>query len=426
MKSTGAKVPLESYLKRATGGLPRRARAEAQAELRSHVHERAHELQQSGSSPEAAELRAVQELGEARTVARSLQRSHHVHPVLSALALGILVTGAAWPVGLKLADLRKQQIDLIGDRVMLTDPGFDVTRLRWTGLVGWSWYRSFLDALGIGISGRGLNAQLHRAGYLDVPVVGPSWMSSILMYERASDWQLGRDLYNTQSTVDALVAAGWPVKIELNAQPYLQQTGLSLNGYRLDAGQWSKLGTEATVLGAVSRTLDTLKLPHDARKPQAGESAYRTENMLSLHPDAAHQTYSLPVSALPVESRPWASHADRLYVLAVRDTDLYDMNEIPGADGNEPPQRLPVIRLSLASVAPGGGMTFSLSNTVKQRFPMELYPNAQAWGEAPVPLLPSSAERPAILIEVQLDLSALAHSLKILPLGGQLKPQIRP
>ena len=71
-------------------------------------------------------------------------------------------------------------------------------------------------------------------------------------------------------------------------------------------------------------------------------------------------------------------------------------------------------------------MTFSLSNTVKQRFPMELYPNAQAWGEAPVPLLPSSAERPAILIEVQPDLSALAHSLKILPLGGQLKPQIRP
>ena len=412
MKASGVKVPLETYLKRATHGLPRRSRAEAQAELRSHVHERAHELRQSGSSPEAAELRAVQELGEARTVARSLQRSHHVHPLLSTLVLSILVVAVAWLAGTGAANLRGEQLDRLGNRVGLLVGGIDQ---RWPGLLDWDEYQRTMSNLGVQISGRGLKAQLRLAGQPSVPVAESTRPSQILMYERLSNWRLGADLYDLNATMDALVQAGWPVKVDLSGQSSLKQPTLGLNGQRLGSDHWWNGGTEMIVLNAAGRALDTLELPHNVRAPEGEAPGYRKQKNIPFHPDALRPAYTLPATG----SR------GHLYVLAVRDADV-NYSQIDPTSARQAAQREPIIRLLIAPAGPGGNLNFVLWKLVKETPRLRLYPNAQAWGEAPVSLTPSSAERPAMLIEVQPELSALAHGLTVVPLGGQLKPQIRP
>lgn len=412
MKSTGAKVPLESYLKRATGGLPRRARAEAQAELCSHVHERAQELQQSGSSPEAALVQAMAELGPPQTVSRSLQRAHHVHPALSAAVLSVLVIAVAWLAGTGAANLREEQLDRLGNRVGLLVGGIDQ---RWPGLLDWDEYQRTMSNLGVQISGRGLNARLRLAGQPSVPVAESTRPSQILMYERLSNWRLGADLYDLNATMDALVQAGWPVKVDLGGQSSLYQPTLGLNGQRLGSDHWWNVGTEMIVLNAAGRALDTLELPHNVRAPEGEAPGYRKQKNIPFHPDALRPAYALAL----------AGAAEHLYVLAIRDSDVY-YSQIDATSARQVARREPVIRLSLAPIDSTGNLSFPLSKMVKPAPQLRLYPNAQAWGKAPVSLISSSAERPAILIEVQPDLSALAHGLKVLPLGDQLKLQIRP
>ncbi|MDV6373425.1 permease prefix domain 1-containing protein [Deinococcus arenicola] len=77
----------ERFLNSATRGLIKNARLAAQAELRSHLHERVQQLVLAGEPEEGARVQAIRELGPAPIIARSLRRGEHVHPALSALAL---------------------------------------------------------------------------------------------------------------------------------------------------------------------------------------------------------------------------------------------------------------------------------------------------------------------------------------------------
>ena len=241
------------------------------------------------------------------------------------------------------------------------------------------------------------------------------------MYERLSDWRLGADLYNANETADAMVQAGWPVRVELSSQLNSGQPSLSLNGHRVVAGQWSSFGPYSTVLGAVGRALDSLELHHNVRAPETDvfelyqSHGYSKQFNVPYSPDALRPAYTLPATG----SR------GHLYVLAVRDADV-NYSQIDPTSARQAAQREPIIRLLIAPAGPGGNLNFVLWKLVKETPRLRLYPNAQAWGEAPVSLTPSSAERPAMLIEVQPELSALAHGLTVVPLGGQLKPQIRP
>ncbi|NTY01689.1 permease prefix domain 1-containing protein [Deinococcus sp. JMULE3] len=90
--------PEEHYVRNATRGLRGQTRKATQAELLDHLTERTRQLTLTGLSPEQAREQALQELGPAPTVARSLRSGQHVHPALSAAALLALATMLLWPV----------------------------------------------------------------------------------------------------------------------------------------------------------------------------------------------------------------------------------------------------------------------------------------------------------------------------------------
>lgn len=79
------------FLRRATRGLRPRRRAEVQAELRSHLYERQHQLVLLGLSETDATAQALGELGRPEQIARGWQCQEQVHPLLSTLVLTALV-----------------------------------------------------------------------------------------------------------------------------------------------------------------------------------------------------------------------------------------------------------------------------------------------------------------------------------------------
>lgn len=88
----------EQFIRDATRGLSRRKRVEAQAELRSHLHERTNQLILLGKPLPSAQAQAMQELGAPAQIARGLRRTEQVHPLLSAAALTALAGVLLWPV----------------------------------------------------------------------------------------------------------------------------------------------------------------------------------------------------------------------------------------------------------------------------------------------------------------------------------------
>ena len=80
-------TPEDRFVKAATRGLSRGKRAEAQAELRSHLHERTQQLILAGKPLPSAQAQAMQELGAPAQIARGLRRTHHLPDVVGTLAL---------------------------------------------------------------------------------------------------------------------------------------------------------------------------------------------------------------------------------------------------------------------------------------------------------------------------------------------------
>ncbi|WP_295818787.1 permease prefix domain 1-containing protein [uncultured Deinococcus sp.] len=81
--------PEEHFLQDATHGLRGNVRREAQAELRSHLHERVHQLIEQGTPEAAARAQALGELGSPRRIAHGLVRQHGVHPAVMWSAFGV-------------------------------------------------------------------------------------------------------------------------------------------------------------------------------------------------------------------------------------------------------------------------------------------------------------------------------------------------
>ncbi|MFC3831497.1 MULTISPECIES: permease prefix domain 1-containing protein [Deinococcus] len=84
----------EQFLRGATRGLGRRARLAAQAELRSHLHERVQALRLEGMTEATASAQAMRELGHAGAIRRSLWGAHPPLHLLwwGSLGVGVVLT----------------------------------------------------------------------------------------------------------------------------------------------------------------------------------------------------------------------------------------------------------------------------------------------------------------------------------------------
>ncbi|PNY81846.1 permease prefix domain 1-containing protein [Deinococcus koreensis] len=86
----------ERFVRAATRGLARRARLDAQAELRSHLHERVQQLRLEGVPGAQASAQAMQELGHSATIRRSLWGAHPPLHLLWWTGLVILTLWTGW------------------------------------------------------------------------------------------------------------------------------------------------------------------------------------------------------------------------------------------------------------------------------------------------------------------------------------------
>ncbi|WP_295818786.1 permease prefix domain 1-containing protein [uncultured Deinococcus sp.] len=94
MSSNTPRPSVDRFLRDATRGLGRRARLAAQAELRSHLHERVQALRLEGMTEATASAQAMRELGEAGAIRRSLWGAHPPLHLLwwGSLGIGVLLT----------------------------------------------------------------------------------------------------------------------------------------------------------------------------------------------------------------------------------------------------------------------------------------------------------------------------------------------
>ena len=98
---------VDTFVRQATRGLRGQARRDAQAELRSHLHERTGQLMGGGLSLEAAQMRAQAELGPTKAMSQGFQQSHSLSapgrwltllalPALFSAALTMGIMGGPW------------------------------------------------------------------------------------------------------------------------------------------------------------------------------------------------------------------------------------------------------------------------------------------------------------------------------------------
>lgn len=201
---------VETFIRNATRGLSRRKRAEAQAELRSHLHERTNQLILLGKPLPSAQAQAMQELGAPSEIARGLRRTENVHPLLSAAVLTAL---AGVLVGFPAVDAwlawRNDSND--GRRHSSTE-----AELRAEGMVSLPEAARRLRESGVSLKFFGPWAKLEAAGLptvkLDMscqqPVYADPGMNRPLPEVRPSH------LYVSPETLTGcLASAGWPLEV---------------------------------------------------------------------------------------------------------------------------------------------------------------------------------------------------------------------
>ncbi|MFT2719844.1 permease prefix domain 1-containing protein [Deinococcus sp. A31D244] len=147
--------PEEHYVRNATRGLRGKERQDTQTELLDHLTERTRQLTLTGLNPEQARTQAMQELGPAPTVARSLRRTQHVHPALSAAALLAFATLLLWPV----PELLNPQATYSGG-----DTSESVSELRAQGYLTVREANTQLKPYGIQLKYHGESWELRHAG----------------------------------------------------------------------------------------------------------------------------------------------------------------------------------------------------------------------------------------------------------------------
>lgn len=206
-------TPEQDYVRQATRGLRGQARQDTQAELLDHITARACQLVLGGLSHEQARAQAMQELGSAPTIARSLRANQHVHPALSAAALLSLATLLLWPV----PELLNPQAAYSGG-----DTTESVTELRARGYLSVKEANAQLKPYGIRLKYHGESWELRHA---DLPVakteLNQSWVCQGPTTSSAADqpryWLTGNPsvrYVNPASLLACMSEAGWPLELD--------------------------------------------------------------------------------------------------------------------------------------------------------------------------------------------------------------------
>lgn len=228
--------PEEQYVRKATRGLNGQARKDTQAELLDHLTERTRQLTLTGLSPEQARVQAMQELGPAPTVARSLRREQgfttaHQLALNTLIGLTLLTSLTA---NLYARDYKP--VTSVVDHVLFpprhTDPcqhrsdcvtlesGADLTLAgtRPYGIIPLNQASDYLNGTNIRLRGL-LNRHLTLPGYPDVRI----HPNRVGRFEETGT--RGGYLNLPRTLVDA-AQLGWPVKLKLSGGSY----GLDVGG----------------------------------------------------------------------------------------------------------------------------------------------------------------------------------------------------
>lgn len=205
--------PEQQYVRNATRGLRGKERQETQTELLDHITERTRQLTLTGLNPEQARTQAMQELGAPATVARSLCRTQHVHPALSAAALLALATLLLWPV----PELLNPQATYSGG-----DTSESVSELRAQGYLTVRETNTQLKPYGIQLKYRGESWELRHA---DLPIakteLNQSWVCQGPTTSSAADqpryWLTDTPsvrYVNPARLLACMSEAGWPLELD--------------------------------------------------------------------------------------------------------------------------------------------------------------------------------------------------------------------
>ncbi|MFN4251330.1 hypothetical protein [Deinococcus sp.] len=222
--------PEQQYVRRATRGLSGKARQETQTELLSHLHERTQQLILGGLDASQAQQRALQEIGPAPTVARTL-RQEQGFTTASQLALGTLavltlltsLTARLYAQGNPFISATVNHVlyppqvsDPCQNRpdCVTLEPGADLTLTdtRPYGLIPLNEANRYLNGTNIRVSGL-LNKHLTLPGYPDVRV----HPNRIGRFEEPGT--RGGYLNLPRTLVDA-AQLGWPVTLNLSGTSY--------------------------------------------------------------------------------------------------------------------------------------------------------------------------------------------------------------
>jgi hypothetical protein len=424
---------LDTYLKRATGGLPRRARAEAQAELRSHVHERAQELQQAGSSPEAALGQAMTELGPPQTVARSLNRAHHVHPALSAIAMTALVGFFGLGLQTYLTAERKAYVDELQGRIWFrgnsdeTDMGQNRAARQKQGLLTRGELKEALRNSGATLSGDGEATRLSLAGVPDLSLAD----THILTYQRLSETRVSQPLYVAMDLLPALAQHQWPVQLigwGMNSQ--LKLAGRQIHSpepFPEKLPRAAQRATEQLQNAWALQTLASQRAYSDLSKvlqpPIVPALAWEgppsmsypanlvfdsnlqgtlDQPILAWHPTNANQGYLLKTKLRP----------GHLYALSYRHREVISYWPAGG--------QLLTLHIIVGEADQTGQLKLTIVNSWSpgSLAPLQLMPDLETFRRAPL-----SAVHPALLTEVPRDFSQSDVPLNVIRTRERLQPE---
>lgn len=200
-------TPEDRFLRQATRGLSRRKRAEAQAELRSHLHERTNQLILAGKPLPSAQAQAMEELGAPAAIARGLQRTEQVHPLLSAAVFTAL---AGVLLGFPVADA------WLGWRSNQQSEGMhrSAAELRAEGYLTLPELRRQLSEQGVTLAGFGRWPRLEAAGLPSIPLndaACPAPVAPGLLFPELRSSRLYVQPYSLPS---CMAQAGWPLQVQ--------------------------------------------------------------------------------------------------------------------------------------------------------------------------------------------------------------------
>ncbi|MFB9995128.1 permease prefix domain 1-containing protein [Deinococcus oregonensis] len=173
----------EQFLRAATRGLPKQAKAAVQSELRSHLYERTHQLRLTGMNEADALIQAIQELGPAPTIARGLNHDHGFS-LLKTLVVILLGVSTAWVTAYK----NDTEVTSWVNQRLFPEPAWIdpchaispcrelhsedplIRELLWTeGLIHISELNQFLELSGLKVQGL-FHKQLALSGFEPLPI----------------------------------------------------------------------------------------------------------------------------------------------------------------------------------------------------------------------------------------------------------------